>query len=89
MTGEPLPPRMVEVLAALADEDPAFAAEMTQRYLEADGTTRADILSFFESGGPKMIQNANERLSPKTGYEEGNKDGDDEDIDTEPDDGGD
>ena len=41
---------------ALAGKRPEFQEEMAKAYLEADEDTQADILAFFESGGPEIIR---------------------------------
>lgn len=55
---------------ALRDQDPAFAEEMAQRWLDGDEATRADIEAFFESDGPRMVHEAklkHEDGTPTTG----------------------
>jgi hypothetical protein len=47
-----------EMRDALADQKPEFVAEMIERWRVADEETRADILAFFESDGPRRVHEA-------------------------------
>lgn len=49
-----LPPIMAGYLRALQNRQAAI--EMARDYLEYDDDTRADILAFYESGGPEIIE---------------------------------
>lgn len=44
--------------SALRDQEPAFAAEMARDYLDADAASQGDILDFFRSDGPRMVDEA-------------------------------
>lgn len=41
---------------AIESQDPAFAAECVQRWVEADPASRAE--AFFESDGPRKVHEA-------------------------------
>ena len=43
---------------ALREQEPEFAEERAQKWLEADSITRRDIEAFFESDGPKKVHQA-------------------------------
>jgi hypothetical protein len=43
---------------SLQEQDVIFAAEMAQRYIEADPETKNDILDFFEYDGPRRVHEA-------------------------------
>lgn len=45
----------------IGEQDEEFAAMQIARYLLADRTTQADILSFHMAGGPAMTREAKRR----------------------------
>lgn len=57
-----LPPKMRE---ALERQTPEFARECAESYRAADEESKADILAFFESEGPRVVHEV------KLKYEDG------------------
>jgi hypothetical protein len=47
---------------ALRAQDEDFAEEMLLDYLAADEPTQADIRAFFDSGGPRMVEEAKQEI---------------------------
>lgn len=47
---------------ALRAQDEAFAEECLLAYFDGDAATRADIVAFFDSGGPEMVENVKQEL---------------------------
>lgn len=44
--------------SALREQEPDFAEELALDYCRASEAGKADILAFFESGGPRMVHEA-------------------------------
>lgn len=47
---------------ALRLQSPDFAQECARAYLDADEPSRADILAFFESDGPRKVHEAKQHI---------------------------
>ena len=59
-----LPGKMAEALDA--DDNPQFIAEMLGRYLLADEDSKADIIAFFDSDGPAILEDVHVRETTAT-----------------------
>lgn len=47
---------------ALRAQEPDFAEECLLAYLQGDEATQADIVAFFDSGGPEMVENVKQEI---------------------------